>query len=304
MSELTAQPPAATPQWHPSGAVAADYSGRSNLAAAFLCLPRDKRADMDVFYTFCRLIDDIADSDTLPDEQQALYLNAWKDALRQPSPVVGPTSAAADGESLLINQIHALIIKYRLPVEHFLEIIAGVEMDLTPRQYATFDELAAYCYRVASVVGLVSIEIFGYRNEACRQYALDLGMALQITNILRDVAVDLDNGGRIYLPLEDMARFGYSVEDLRRRTHDDRFLALMRFESERAEEYYRRAVRSLPPEDRCSMVAAEIMRAIYYRLLRRLQRGDFRVFDRSYRLGKWSKLSTMALAVVNNRLGR
>ncbi len=270
--------------WAPDAARTADYAGRSNLAMAFLCLSREKRADMNVFYTFCRLVDDIADSDTLPTPEKAALLDAWRAALN------GPPA----GRGLLVDDLHALIAKYRLPVENLREIIVGVETDLTQREYATFEELRVYCHRVASVVGLVSIEIFGYRDASCRQYALDLGLALQLTNIIRDVGVDLDNDGRVYLPLEDLARFNYSVDDLRNRVRDERFRALMRFEDERAEGYYAAAAAALPPGDRRSMMAAEIMRAVYHRLLVDIRRNGYDVFQRRHRLGRWTKLALMA----------
>lgn len=271
-------------QWGPDRAQTADYAGRSNLAMAFLCLSREKRRDMNVFYTFCRLVDDIADADDVLTVQKAALLDAWRAALDEP-----PT-----GRGLLVDDLHALIAKYALPVEHLREIIVGVETDLTKREYATFEELRAYCHRVASVVGLVSIEIFGYRDAGCRQYALDLGLALQLTNIIRDVGVDLDNDGRIYLPLEDLARFGYSKDELRARVRDERFQALMQCEAERAESYYAAAVKALPPADRRAMVAAEIMRAVYCRLLRNIRRGGYDVFDRRHRLGRWTKVALMA----------
>lgn len=278
-------------QWGPDRAQTADYAGRSNLAMAFLCLSREKRRDMNVFYTFCRLVDDIADSNDVPRSQKAALLDAWRAALDQPR--------AAPG--LLADDLHALIAKYALSVDCLREIIVGVETDLTQREYATFEELRVYCHRVASVVGLVSIEIFGYRDPGCRQYALDLGLALQLTNIIRDVGVDLDNDGRIYLPLEDLARFRYSVDDLRRRVRDDRFQALMQFEADRAEGYYAAAVKALPPADRRSMVAAEIMRAVYWRLLRDIRRGGYDVFDRRWRLGRWTKLGLMAGVALRSR---
>ncbi len=280
---------------HPARARAADYAGRSNLALAFLSLPRDKRADMNVFYTFCRLVDDIADSDTLPPEEKSALLNAWREALCAPAAVPpGP-------EQKMTDQLQALIAKYRLPVEHFTEIIAGMEMDLFSRQYATFEQLRAYCYRVASVVGLVSIEIFGYRDESCRQYAVDLGLALQLTNIIRDVGVDLDNGERIYLPLEDLERFGYPPADLRARVYDQRFRALLDFEARRAEEFYRKAVAQLSARDRRSMVAAEIMRAIYWRLLQKIRRSRYQVFSTRHRLSKPRKLWTLFLTAMRSR---
>ena len=281
--------------WHPAHARAADFSGKSNLALAFLCLPKAKRRDMDVFYTFCRLVDDIADTDTLPPEEKAELLNAWRASLTTPSP------RSVDDAPLLAAQLHGLMAKYPIPAEHLLEIIAGVEMDLGGRQYQTFEELRAYCHRVASVVGLVSIEIFGYRDASCRQYALDLGMALQLTNIIRDVGVDLDNGGRVYLPAEDLERFGYTPADLRARVNDARFRALMKFEAARAEEFYRSARRHLTERDRRSMVAAEIMREIYWRLLQKIRRDRFGVFAGRYRLSKARKLWTLLVTMVRSR---
>ena len=281
---------------HPAHAVAADYSGRSNLALAFLWLSREKRADMNVFYTFCRLADDIADSSKLPLATKREQLAAWRGVVGTPMP--------ASGTNLLADGVRALMAKYRIPPELMLEIIAGVEMDLDGASYTTFEALRAYCYRVASAVGLVSIEIFGYRDSGCRQYAIDLGIALQLTNIIRDVGTDLDNGGRIYLPLEDLARFGYSEDDLRHRVHDERFLALMKFEAERAEDYYQRAVRALPASDRHSMVAAEIMREIYHKILARARADGYRVLSRRYRLNKFAKLATLLGAAARNRRTR
>ena len=283
--------------WHPGRAVSADYSRRSNLALAFLSLPREKRRDMDVFYTFCRLVDDIADSPSLPPEEKAALLDAWRRAVTTfPPPSVPAT------RTLLVDQLRALVAKYALPAGHLVEIIAGVEMDITSRTYATFEQLRAYCYRVASVVGLVSIEIFGYRDERCRQYAVDLGLALQLTNIIRDVGVDLDNGGRVYLPLEDLDRFGYTPADLRARVYDKRFRMLMEFEARRADAYYQSAVASLPAVDRRAMTAAEAMRAIYWRLLAKIRRHRFDVLTRRQRLSTPAKLWTLLLATLRNRL--
>ena len=143
-------------------------------------------------------------------------------------------------------------------------------------------------------MGLVSIEIFGYRDPQARRYALDLGLALQLTNILRDVGEDYANGGRIYLPRADMARFGYSAEDLATQRHNDAFLRLMRFEAERAHEFYASAQAALPACDERSLVAAEIMRAVYSRILARMERDNFRVLERRYRLGKLTKVAIIA----------
>src|SRR5204863_663904 len=173
-------------------------------------------------------------------------------------------------------------------VEMLEEIITGVEMDLSISRYATFEELRVYCYRVASAVGLVSIEIFGYRNPRCKEYAIELGPALQMTNIIRDVGKDLQNG-RIYLPQEDLARFNYSETELEDRQYNERFVRLMEFEATRARQFFDRATQLLPREDRQSMVAAEIMSSDYRGLLRRMERDKFRVLEKEYRLGKLEK---------------
>ena len=256
---------------------------RSNLALAFLSLGRERRRDITTFYAFCRVIDDIADAVDLSGEEKKRRLNLWRESLPGPRP----------GELALAPEIRGLINKYSLGVEMLEEIIAGVEMDLANVRYASFAELRVYCYRVASAVGLVSIEIFGYRNRACKEYAVQLGLALQMTNIIRDVEKDLRQG-RIYLPQEDLARFNYSETELQDRQYDERFIQLMSFEAQRAEDFFAHAAALLPPEDRQSMVAAEIMAAVYHALLRRMQADQFRVFEEEYRLTKLEKAGHIA----------
>ena len=154
---------------------------------------------------------------------------------------------------------------------------------------------------MASVVGLVSIEIFGYRDPRCHTYAVDLGLALQLTNIIRDVGVDLDNGGRIYLPLEDLERFGYTPADLRARVYDKRFRMVMDFEAKRAEGFFLSAVANLPAADRRSLTAAEIMRAVYWKLLVKIRRSRFDVLTRKQRLSTPAKLWTLLVATIQSR---
>jgi len=276
----------------PSDAREITRASKSNLALAFVSLPRERRDDITVFYAWCRVIDDIADDPGQAVGHRRAALDAWKQAISQPTP----------GESGLAAPVRALIAKYQLHGGHFLEIIAGVEMDLDGVTYETWDDLRLYCYRVASAVGLVSIEIFGYRDAGCKTYAVELGLALQLTNILRDVGQDFANGGRIYLPREDLARFGYTGEDLAAGRHNDAFLALMRFEAERAAGFYRSAATALPPADRPTMVAAEIMRAVYRRLLDRMQRDGFRVFTQRYSLSKLEKIALIVGTTLRCKL--
>lgn len=251
---------------------------KSNLALAFVALGRERRNDITIFYAFCRVVDDIADSTETSAEEKESALKAWRTWIRESAP----------GESALAGDVRGLYAKYAITPPMLKEIIDGVEMDLGDVRYETFEELRLYCYRVASAVGLVSIEIFGYRNPACRDYAIQLGLALQVTNIIRDVGKDLANG-RIYLPREDLARFDYSEADLRAHKHNDAFVRLMEFEASRAEEFFAAAAAVLPREDRRSMVAAEIMASVYHTLLRRMRSDHFRVFDKEYRLSKIEK---------------
>jgi phytoene synthase len=266
-------------------------ASKSNLALAFVSLPRERRDDITVFYAWCRVIDDIADDPGASAEARQAGLDLWKQAL----------AWAVPGDPPLAAPVRALIAKYQLPVAHFLDIIAGVEMDLAGASYATWEDLRLYCHRVASVVGLVSIEIFGCRDAGAKTYALELGLALQLTNILRDVGQDFSNGGRIYLPREDLARFGYTPEHLAASRHNEAFLALMRFEARRARELYARAVAALPPVDRKALAAAEIMRTVYYRLLDRMERDGFHVFGRRYSLSRLEKLLIVAGGVLRSK---
>jgi phytoene synthase len=260
---------------------------KSNLALAFVSLGHERRHDITIFYAFCRVIDDIADSTELTVPEKARDLTAWRRWLQESSP----------DEPAIARDVRELIAKYSLTPAMLEEIIDGVEMDLENVQYNSFEELRLYCYRVASAVGLVSIEIFGYRNPACRQYAIALGLALQMTNIIRDVGRDLSNG-RIYLPQQDLALFDYPEEDLRLRKYNEPFLRLMKFEAARAEEFFAQSADLLPREDRRSLVAAEIMRSIYQALLRRMKEDGFRVFAKEYRLTRLEKCGRVAAQLL------
>jgi phytoene synthase len=253
---------------------------RSNLAFAFLTLPAEKRRDITTFYAFCRRVDDVADDPGIALEKRRAWLQNCRQWLREKTM----------DEPAFAGEVRELIIKYRISLKLFEDILTGVESDLQPVRYSNFSELSEYCYRVASAVGLVSIEIFGYRNSGCRDYAYQLGMALQLTNIIRDVDTDLQNGGRIYLPLDEMNQFGYSPGALEQREYDQRFVRLMEFQATRAKDFFAHAKAALPREDRASMVAAEGMRGIYFALLRKIEKDKFRVFWRKYRLNRAEKL--------------
>jgi phytoene synthase len=259
----------------------------SNLALAFVLLPRAKREGMTALYAFCREVDDVADDESVPVDQRRACLREWRADIQR--------ACIGQAATFRVNQeLSPIIAAHQLPFELFDELIRGVEMDLDIKRYETFTELEQYCYRVASVVGLLSIEIFGYKNPACRAYADALGKALQLTNILRDVRTDAERG-RIYIPLAELRRFGVSPDEILRFDYTDRFQRLAAAVAERARHFYQLARKTLPPEDRRSMAAAELMGSVYWRLLRKLESRDFAVLGPNpTRLSKGHKLLLIA----------
>jgi 15-cis-phytoene synthase len=266
----------------------ASQNRKSSFYYSFLILPRPKRDAIETIYAFCRYTDDIVDEERDEKEKSAL-LTQWTEELR--------LSLYGDSRYSLLNKLSATIKRFHIPIEHFYDLIKGMEMDLSNSRYNTFSELEKYCYRVASTVGLICAEVFGYKNEKTKQYAIDLGIALQLTNILRDIKSDAKRG-RIYLPLEDLQRFDYSEEDLLNLTYNENFKHLMKFECERAHEYYRRAKACLAEEDKPLFTAARTMGNIYYMLLLRIERAQYDVFSKRIRLSSPLKiLIAMALQI-------
>jgi phytoene synthase len=242
----------------------------SNLALAFLLLPCAKRDAMSALYAFCREVDDIADNESVPTEQRRVQLAGWRNDIRR--------ACAGETSQFTVNrELQPVIREYRLLFTLFDELLKGCEMDLSIKRYENFEQLELYCHRVASVVGLLSIEVFGYKNPACRNYAVYLGKALQLTNILRDVRTDAGRG-RIYLPLAELRKFGVTPDEILRHEYSERFSQLAASVAGRAENFYRLARQTLPPEDRRSMVAAELMGSVYWKLLKKLEAKQFNVF--------------------------
>jgi phytoene synthase len=259
----------------------------SNLALAFVLLPKAKRDGMSALYAFCREVDDIADTESVSAEQRRSQLAAWRADVRRACGTELP-------EMAVNRELQPVIRQYHLPFEYFDALLQGVEMDLDIKRYETYKELELYCYRVASVVGLLSIEIFGYREPACRDYAIYLGKALQLTNILRDIRADAQRG-RIYLPLSELARFQVAPEEILRLEYSESFVRLAGSVAERARHFYRLARETLPAADRRAMVAAELMGLVYWYLLRKLERKRFQVFGPDLtRLSKGQKLLLIA----------
>ncbi|CAN5458201.1 presqualene diphosphate synthase HpnD [soil metagenome] len=254
----------------------------TNFYYSFLVLPAEKRRAIVAVWDFCRAVDDAVDD--APTEELAKHQTGkWRDEL----------AAAFEGREPVTGQgraIAPLVNRFNLPRSAFEALIEGVEMDLGSRRYETFEDLYQYCIRVASAVGLICLEIFGYRNPGARQYATDLGVALQLTNILRDVPTDLALG-RVYLPQEDLRRHGCTEDDLRAEmaapgegVRSPHVKAALAAHARRAREYYARAARALPAEDARRLAAAEIMGAIYRAILDRIEADDYDVFSRVVRI--------------------
>ncbi len=266
---------------------------KSNLAFALACLPADRRRDMTTFYAFCRVVDDIADEGALSVKDRRIQLGAWRR-------IVSGEQAPA---STLARDLVALPERHRFDPALLGEIIDGCAMDLEIRRYATFDDLRVYCHKVAGVVGLVSLRIFGLPAGAGDDYAETLGLALQLTNILRDVGADWENDQRLYLPLEDLATHGVSVEDIARRRQTPAFDALMRFESDRAMHYFQQALAARPDAWLGRLQASEAMRRIYLGILHQMRADGHRVLERRYRLSTIRKLAILAAAWIRSRRG-
>jgi phytoene synthase len=248
---------------------------------SFLVLPADQRHAILTVWDFCRAVDDAVDEEDggtngLPSGAAAVEF--WRDELAR----------VFDGRPPITDQarrLQPLVKAFDLPRQAFDDVIDGVAMDLERTRYESFDELFEYCRRVASAVGMICIRIFGCTDEGARTYALNLGVALQLTNILRDVKDDWRRG-RVYLPLEDLRACGCTVDDLASGVTTDRVRRLIEFECRRAHTFYDRARQALPAVDRKRLVCAEIMRAVYSETLRRIERSGHDVFAARARVPK------------------
>ncbi len=253
---------------------------KSNLAFALRILPKDRRADMISFYAYCRTLDDLADDPSLPLEQRARAIADWKHGLLHGFPNPSP----------LQQEILSLRERHHIPTEHLTAIADGCAADLSPRRFQSWPDLDAYIWQVACAVGLVSIRLFGCSHPDSPAYAEALGRALQLTNILRDVGEDIDNGGRIYLPLDDLHQAGLDETTLLRKPTDPRFQELMKLTASRARRFYQDAEAILPAADRKALAPARIMAEIYQKLLADMSADGFRVFSKRYRVSRPRKL--------------
>jgi phytoene synthase len=273
----------------------------TNFYYSFLVLPPDKRQAIVAVWDFCRAVDDAVDEASAEGAARS-QVERWRIEL----------AAIFDGGAPQTSQGRTLapfVRQFNLPRAAFEALIEGVEMDLDLRRYETFDDLYEYCIRVASAIGLICVEIFGYVDPRSRQYATDLGVALQLTNILRDVPEDLSRG-RVYIPQEELRAHGCSEADLAREraeaghgVRSSNVKALLRHQAERARTYYVKAAAELPAADRRRLTAAEIMGAIYRGILTRIERADYDVFSGLVRIPRPERALIAAVTWARTMLG-
>ncbi len=263
-----------------------------NFYYAFRTLPARKRRAIYSAYAFCRYCDDIADEDLPIDEKERLFAEARRFlSLSQKGRANGPVFTALNDASRA----------FHIPYEYYEQVIEGVEMDLTWTRFQTFDELNGYCYKVASIIGLICIEVFGYKDAKAREHAVDLGVAMQLTNILRDVKEDAERG-RIYIPLNDIGAFGYSERELMSGINNDAFRNLMKFQADRARRYFERGSRLFPLLSPGSRTCPMVLHGIYSAVLDRIEMRGFDVFERRIGLGTREKLLITAKLWAANSL--
>lgn len=253
---------------------------KSSFYYAFSLLSPHKRDAMNTVYAFCRKTDDIVDESHEPDDLKYEKLRKWRLEFEK--------SLRGSSDYQLLNKVAEIIKQFNIPIEHFFELIVGMEMDLQRKRYLSFEDLVEYCYRVASTVGLMCIEIFGYKNKSTRDYAVNLGLAMQLTNIIRDVGKDA-SFGRIYIPQNDLIKFNYTEVELMSKKYNPNFRSLMNFEADRAKEYFNKADQSLYFEDKPAMFPARAMQHIYSRLLKKIERNDYDVLNNQIKVNKIEK---------------
>ncbi len=264
---------------------------KSNLAFAFFCMPRDRARDMEVFYAYCRILDDIADDPDSTPERKIAALEAWKREIE------AIYSARTSELSKMGAELRDTVMRRDVPKKYLLDIIDGVMRDTDPAPFETYADIKKYCYGVASAVGLASIHIFGFKNEKTREFAEALGYALQFTNILRDVVCDWKQMGRVYIPRAEMEAFGVKPEDFGADEPGENCRALFAMMHFRAKHFFNRARRLLQPEDAASLAPAFIMWGIYERILDEIGAGGFRISEKAVKIPKWRKIAIAAAAV-------
>ncbi|MBS1517334.1 MAG: squalene/phytoene synthase family protein [Bacteroidetes bacterium] len=273
---------------------AENKNSRSSFFYSFSLLPKEKNEAINTVYEFCRETDDIVDENNSSADIKKSRIQEWKTELEE-------AIKNQNSKFSLLNKVSSVMKKFSIPSEPFFDLIKGMELDIAKNRYNTFGELNDYCYKVASTVGLMSIEIFGYKNPKTKDFAVNLGIALQLTNILRDIKTDAALG-RIYIPLEDLEKFNYGENELMNLSYNEKFRNLMKFECERAHSYYRKANESLTEDDKGLMFAARIMQHIYFRILKKIEKRNYNVFEETVKVSKLKKIFITAGVFIKYKL--
>lgn len=254
---------------------------KTNFMYSTIFLSSEKSEALKTIYSFCRHSDDIVDDEHYDLNAKKLNLEKWKSEFIE--------SLGKGSRIKILNDLSDVIDTYKINPRIFLDLLRGMEMDLEKSRYQTFEELKQYCYYVASTVGLMTIEIFGYKDIAIKEYAVNLGIALQLTNILRDVKKDALKD-RVYLPLDDLEKFNYTEKEIFDSKYNENFEKLMEYECERTRLFYKKANSYLCRKEKGRMLSARIMEHIYFRLLEKIEKKKFNVFDNYIKISKSKKI--------------
>ncbi|HOP50478.1 MAG TPA: phytoene/squalene synthase family protein [Ignavibacteriales bacterium] len=255
---------------------------KSNFKITFSLLPPEQKEAMHTLYQFCRITDDIVDDEKSSKDDKYSKILIWRSQVEK---AIYHNSS----DYFLLNKFAAIANRFNIPFEPIFDLIDGMIMDLEKNRYSTFDELLQYCYRVASTVGIMTIQIFGYKNPASKQYAVNLGYALQLTNIIRDVPEDASNN-RIYLPINDLSKFNVTENDILLGNYNVNMKNLLKYEANIAKEYYKLADSYLDPEDRKLLYIARAMQHIYFALLKKIEKLGYNVFEKRISVPIYEKL--------------
>ncbi|GAB4176510.1 MAG: presqualene diphosphate synthase HpnD [Calditrichia bacterium] len=264
---------------------------KSSFYYSFQVLPPEKREAIYTVYSFCRITDDIVDSRD-PANLKKDMLDDWQIELEK-------ALTQKSSKNPVINELLRVINVFSIPIHLFFELIDGARMDLQGGRFPSFNDLYEYCYKVATVVGFMSVYIFGFRSPKTLKYAENLGIALQLTNIMRDVEKDAEEG-RIYLPLNDMKKYNVHPEDIFQKKYSENFKQLMQYEYYRARKFYTLAVKNLSNVDKLNLIASEIMRKTYWIILQRIKKAQFNIYNQNFNLSDpYKKLIAVSTTFEN-----
>ena len=267
-----------------------------NFYYAFITLPMRKKRAIYTAYAFCRRCDDAVDNSESTTEKKRL-LDEIENNLKSG---INLDKLILENNPIILATC-AIIKEFNIPQQYFFDVIQGVRMDIEFTTFNSFDEVKEYCYKVASVIGLICIKIFGYSNPKAIDYAIDFGLAMQLTNILRDILDDL-NENRCYLAFEEMDKFNYSINQLRESLYNDDFIQMMKFEVDRAKRYFESGSRLLPLVDTDSRICLVILSKIYSKILKKIERSNYNIFQTNYRLNTFEKLSIMGFTWLRYKI--